>query len=153
MSFGASVAGRADRNSRFGLVRPDLLFLGIVPFCLCCPFALSWPIKRTHKEIPKKVRDTIRTCPEDFFSTTLTLQSLLFFNFLAFFVFRFSLLFLAFFLPFPRILGVPRRDKPLLFWGKTPAFSKKALKTFSALINYWGFFSSLILGTSRRANT
>ena len=51
---------------------------------------------------------------------------LAFFDFLAFFVFRFSLLFCAFFLPFPRILGVPRREKPLLFSGKTLAFSKKA---------------------------
>ena len=51
---------------------------------------------------------------------------LAFFDFFAFFVFRFSLLFLAFCLPFPRILGVPRREKPLLFWGKTLAFSKKA---------------------------
>ena len=50
---------------------------------------------------------------------------LAFFDFLAFFVFRFSLLFLAFFLPFPRILRVPRREKPLLFWGETLAFSKK----------------------------
>ena len=48
------------------------------------------------------------------------------FDFLAFFVFRLSLLFCAFFLSFPRILGVPRREKPLLFWGKTLAFSKKA---------------------------
>ena len=51
---------------------------------------------------------------------------LAFFDFLAFFVFRFSLLFCAFFLPFPGILGVPRGGKPLLFWGKTLAFSKKA---------------------------
>ena len=51
---------------------------------------------------------------------------LAFFDFLAFFFFRFSLLFLAFFLPFPRILGVPRREKPLLFLGENPAFSKKA---------------------------
>ena len=51
---------------------------------------------------------------------------LAFFDFLAFFVFRFSLLSLAVFLPFPRISGVPRREKPLLFWGKALAFSKKA---------------------------
>ena len=51
---------------------------------------------------------------------------LAFFDFLAFFVFRFSLLFCAFFLSFPRVLRVPRREKPLLFWGETPAFSKKA---------------------------
>ena len=51
---------------------------------------------------------------------------LAFFDFLAFFVFRFSLLFCAFFLSFPRILGVPRREKTLAFWGKTLAFSKKA---------------------------
>ena len=50
---------------------------------------------------------------------------LAFFDFLAFFVFRVSLLFLAFFFLFPRILGVPRRERPLLFWGKNPCFSKK----------------------------
>ena len=55
----------------------------------------------------------------------LTLQSLLFFDFLAFFVFRFSLLFCAFFLSFPRILGVPRREKPLLFGEKPLLFPKK----------------------------
>ena len=37
---------------------------------------------------------------------------LAFFDFLAFFVFRFPLLFCAFFLYFPRILGFPRREKP-----------------------------------------
>ena len=51
---------------------------------------------------------------------------LAFFDFLAFFVFRFSLLFLAFFLPFPRISGVPRREKPLHFWGKNPCFFQKS---------------------------
>ena len=45
------------------------------------------------------------------------LQSLLFFDFLAFFVFRCPLLFGAFVLSFPEILGVPRREKPLLFPG------------------------------------
>ena len=53
-----------------------------------------------------------------------------FFDFLAFFFFRFSLLSLACFLPFPRILGVPRREKPLPFFlkkkTKKPCFSKKA---------------------------
>ena len=39
---------------------------------------------------------------------------LAFFVFLVFFLF---LAFLAFFLPFPSILGVPQREKPLLFWG------------------------------------
>ena len=56
---------------------------------------------------------------------TLTLQSLLFFDFLPFFVFRFSLLFLSVF-PFPRILGVPRREKPLLFFGGSLAFFQKS---------------------------
>ena len=42
---------------------------------------------------------------------------LAFFDFLAFFVFRFPLLFCAFFLSFPRILGVPRREEPLHFLG------------------------------------
>ena len=50
---------------------------------------------------------------------------LAFFDFLAFFVFRFSLLFLAFFLPFPRILGVPRREKPCVFGEKPCFFPKK----------------------------
>ena len=65
---------------------------------------------------------------------SLTLQSLLFSISLLFFVFRFSLLFCAFFLPFPRILGVPRGGKPLLFWGKTLAFSKKARVGGSGLL-------------------
>ena len=51
---------------------------------------------------------------------------LAFFDFLAFFLFRFSLLFCAFFLSFPRILGVPRREKPLFFGGKTPCFFQKS---------------------------
>ena len=42
---------------------------------------------------------------------------LAFFDFLAFFVFRFPLLFNAFFLSFPRNLGVPRRERPLHFSG------------------------------------
>ena len=52
---------------------------------------------------------------------------LAFFDFLAFFRFRFSLLFGAFFLSFPRILGVPpvKRKKPLLFSGFPCFFSKK----------------------------
>ena len=51
---------------------------------------------------------------------------LAFFNFLAFFVFRFSLLFCAFFLSFLRILGVPRREKPLAFLGINPCFFQKS---------------------------
>ena len=51
---------------------------------------------------------------------------LAFFDFLAFFVFRFSLVFCAFFLSFPRILGVPRREKHLLFLGKNPCFFQKS---------------------------
>ena len=35
------------------------------------------------------------------------------------------MLFCAFFLSFPRILGVPRREKPLAFWGKPLLFPKK----------------------------
>ena len=42
---------------------------------------------------------------------------LAFFDFLAFSLFRFSLLFWPFFLSFPRILGVPQREKPLYFSG------------------------------------
>ena len=51
---------------------------------------------------------------------------LAFFDFLDFFVFRFSLLFCAFFLSFPRILGVSAKRKTLAFLGKTLAFYKKA---------------------------
>ena len=38
------------------------------------------------------------------------------------------MLFCAFFLPFPRILGVPRREKPLLFSGFPLLFFKKGLE-------------------------
>ena len=52
---------------------------------------------------------------------------LAFLDFLPFFVFRFPLLFWAFFLSFPRTFGVPRREKPLLFFGVSLAhfFSSK----------------------------
>ena len=55
---------------------------------------------------------------------------LAFFDFLAFFVFRFSLLYCVFFLSFPRISGVPRREKTLAFLGKkkTLAFLKFSKK-------------------------
>ena len=49
---------------------------------------------------------------------------LAFFDFLAFLVFRFPLLFCAFFLSFPRILGVPRREKTLLISGFPLLFPK-----------------------------
>ena len=69
------------------------------------------PSKKAHKEVYDK---------------RLTLQSLFFFDFLAFFRFRFPLLFCAFFLSFPRILGVPRREKPpCIFRGFPCFFSKK----------------------------
>ena len=54
--------------------------------------------------------------------------TLAFFDFLAFFVFRLSLLFWGIFLSFPRILGVPRREEPLAFLGESPCaffFPKK----------------------------
>ena len=61
---------------------------------------------------------------------------LAFFDFLAFFLFSdFPCFFCAFFLSFPRILGIPRREKPLLFWGKTLAFSKKARIGGSGLVH------------------
>ena len=56
---------------------------------------------------------------------TLTLQSLLFSISLLFSFSDFPCFFLAFFLSFPRILGVPRREKPLLFLGKNPCFFQK----------------------------
>ena len=58
---------------------------------------------------------------------TLTLQSLLFyFDFLAFFCFPDFPCFLSVFLPFPRILGVPRREKTLAFLGDFPCFIQKS---------------------------
>ena len=52
---------------------------------------------------------------------------LAFFDFLAFFVFRFSLLFCAFFLLFSKDFRVSAKRKTLaFFWGKTLAFSKKS---------------------------
>ena len=60
-------------------------------------------------------------------SIALTLQSLLFSIISLLFLFSdFPCFFVRFSSLFPRILGVPRREKPLLFWGPTLAFSKKA---------------------------
>ena len=65
---------------------------------------------------------------------------LAFFDFLAFFVFRFPLLFCAFCLPSPRILGVPQREKPLLFSGLPCFFSKKSKgwRVRVSLNIFWG---------------
>ena len=57
---------------------------------------------------------------------SLTLQSLLFSFSLLFFAFRVPLLFLCVFPFFPRILGVPRREKPLLSFGVSLAFVEKS---------------------------
>ena len=76
--------------------------------------------------------------------TSLTLQSF-FFDFLALFCFPISLAFSCVFLSFPRILGVPRREKPLLFFGVPLAFFKKqGLEGQGFEIAYCGF----ILGKS-----
>ena len=72
--------------------------------------------------------DTDRKLLPNYFSVLYPDPPILaFFDFLAFFVFRFSLLFCAFFLSFPRIVGVPRREKkPCFFGGKKPLlFPKK----------------------------
>ena len=53
---------------------------------------------------------------------------LAFFDFLVFFVLRFSLLFCAFLLSFPRISGVRQSGKSLLFSGDACFFAKKAGK-------------------------
>ena len=45
---------------------------------------------------------------------------------LLFVVLRFSSLFLSVFLSFPRILGVPQREKPLLFFRGFPCFFQKS---------------------------
>ena len=60
-----------------------------------------------------------------FLAISLTLQSLLFWISLLFFLFRLSLFCCAFFLSFPRILGVPQREKPLLFGGFPLLFPNK----------------------------
>ena len=57
--------------------------------------------------------------------SALTLQSLLFSIALLFLFSDFPCFFGAFLLSFAGILGVPRREKPLLFWGKALAFPKK----------------------------
>ena len=57
---------------------------------------------------------------------TLTLQSLLFSISLLFLFSDFPCFLVRFSSLFPRILGVPRSEKPLLFWGKPLAFSKKS---------------------------
>ena len=51
---------------------------------------------------------------------------LAFFDFLAFFVFRFSLLFCAFFLPFSRDFRGSAKRKTLAFLGKNPCFFQKS---------------------------
>ena len=66
-------------------------------------------------EIPQKIRGNLK-------NTFLTLHFSLFFVRLFFFVFRFPLLFCAFFLSCPRILGIPRREEPLLFSVWFPLF-------------------------------
>ena len=57
-----------------------------------------------------------------FSMAALTLQSSLFFVFLAFFVLRFSLLFCAFLLSFPRISRVLQGGKSSLFFGGSSLF-------------------------------
>ena len=57
---------------------------------------------------------------------SLTLQSLLFSISLLFSFSDFPCFFCAFFSPFPRISGVPRREKHLLFSGKNPCFFQKS---------------------------
>ena len=69
----------------------------------------------------------ISVCISNFCSVQLPDPPILaFFDFLAFFVFRFALLFGALFHPFPRILGVPRREKPLFFRGFPCLFFQKS---------------------------
>ena len=86
----------------------------------------------------------------------LTLQSLLF-SISLLFSFPIFLAFLCVFLPFPRILGVPRREKPLLFLG--PAFGRT---DFSRIFIFWppdffadflaGFFLLIFVGKSAQKN-
>ena len=61
--------------------------------------------------------------PLESLKTLTLLNSLAFFDFLAFFVFRFPS---AFLLSFPRILGLPRTEKPLLFPGFPFLFFQKS---------------------------
>ena len=86
-----------------------------------------------------------------------------FFRFPCCFVFRFSWLFFSrIFLPFPRTLGVPRRVKPLFFFGVSLAFfpRKQGLEgqghfwvTFpwAMKIQFWAIFEPLSVFCSSRA--
>ena len=79
-------------------------------------------------------------------SSTLTLRSLFFFFFrFPFCVFQFPLFFSALFLSFPRILGVPRREKPVFFSGFPSHFSKRARVGQGRLVGF--LFTARGLGT------
>ena len=85
---------------------------------------------------------------------SLTLQSLLFSISLLFWFFRFSLPFCAFF-PFancPRILGVLRREKPLLF-GVFRALLKKARIGGSGLLEQKRKFAQKRANAQKRAKS
>ena len=114
--------------------RPDLFrFPRFLPNSECqtaltlrqpLPFFGAKKVRNTRKKKKKKLGFSYLPNPYNPWkreqahkkTRTLTLQSL-FFSFS-----DFPCFFFAFFLPFPRILGVPRREKTLLFWGKNPCF-------------------------------
>ena len=112
----------------------------------------GFPLEFLLKGPQTELRTLSKNCEQTLqkLRTNRIMNKRAFLNFLAFFVFRFSLLFFCVFLPFPRILGVPRREKPLLFSGFPSLFSKKARvggsgKTFRYL---WRFYSLLFRGFS-----
>ena len=79
-------------------------------------FPYTNPLSPTAPRHPKTRQKLSRSLPGSlgrvFFVASLTLQSLFFFEFLVFFF----VFLCAFFLSFPRILGVRRREKPLFFF-------------------------------------
>ena len=93
-----------------------ILVLCDTPYCLCvCVCVANFLEERKHiNKIPgilKKIVGMVPgQCPEN-------VVDMFFFSFLIFLV--------AFFLRLPRVLGVPRREKPLLCWGKPLLFPKK----------------------------
>ena len=95
----------------------------LVHVCWCTLGALSDPCNRNHKSLAIGNHNFEVA---SFSRRTLTLQSLLFFDFLAFFVFRFSLLFLCDFPSFSKDFRGSAKRETLAFWGEKPLlFPKK----------------------------
>ena len=79
-------------------------------------------------EVPRKLRGNLQNMRFIASGKALTPQSLHLSISLLFIVFQFPLSFCAFFLSFPRILGVPQREKPLHFSGFPLLFFPKTAR-------------------------